>query len=82
MTTLFSDLGLPAPIVAALTAAGFDTPTPIQTKAIPPQLQRRDIMGIAQTGSGKTAAFGLPILAGIAELTGRAAPGGCAPPAC
>jgi ATP-dependent RNA helicase RhlE len=74
LTTLFSDLGLPAPIVAALTAAGFDTPTPIQTKAIPPQLQRRDIMGIAQTGSGKTAAFGLPILAGIAELTGRAAP--------
>jgi len=74
LTQSFTELGLPAPIVAALTAAGFDTPTPIQAKAIPPQLQRRDIMGIAQTGSGKTAAFGLPILAGIAELTGRAAP--------
>jgi ATP-dependent RNA helicase RhlE len=74
LTNTFTALGLPAPIVAALTAAGFDTPTPIQAKAIPPQLQRRDIMGIAQTGSGKTAAFGLPILAGIAELTGRAAP--------
>ncbi len=74
LTQSFSELGLPAPIVSALTAAGFDTPTPIQAKAIPPQMQRRDIMGIAQTGSGKTAAFGLPILAGIAELKGRAAP--------
>jgi ATP-dependent RNA helicase RhlE len=74
LTNSFSELGLPAPIVAALTAAGFDTPTPIQAKAIPPQLAGRDIMGIAQTGSGKTAAFGLPILAGIAELKGRAAP--------
>ena len=70
----FAELGLSAQLVSALTAAGFTTPTPIQAKAIPPQLERRDIMGIAQTGSGKTAAFGLPILAGLAELTGRANP--------
>jgi ATP-dependent RNA helicase RhlE len=72
--TTFTTLGLPAPILSALDKAGFKTPTAIQAKAIPPQLQRRDILGIAQTGSGKTAAFGLPILAGLAELTGRANP--------
>ena len=70
----FTTLGLPANILGALDTAGFKTPTAIQAKAIPPQLQRRDILGIAQTGSGKTAAFGLPILAGIAELTGRPNP--------
>ena len=74
MTQTFTELGLSAQLVSALTAAGFTTPTPIQAKAIPPQLERRDIMGIAQTGSGKTAAFGLPILAGLAELKGRANP--------
>jgi ATP-dependent RNA helicase RhlE len=74
LTKTFSDLGLPAHIVMALTKAGFNTPTPIQAKAIGPQLEGRDIMGIAQTGSGKTAAFGLPILAGLAQLKGRAAP--------
>jgi ATP-dependent RNA helicase RhlE len=74
LTNSFAELGLSAQLVSALTAAGFTTPTPIQAKAIPPQLQRRDIMGIAQTGSGKTAAFGLPILAGLAELGGRANP--------
>jgi ATP-dependent RNA helicase RhlE len=74
LTKTFSDLGLPAHIVDALTRAEFLTPTPIQLKAIGPQLQGRDIMGIAQTGSGKTAAFGLPILAGISELKGRPAP--------
>jgi superfamily II DNA/RNA helicase len=62
----FATLGLPAQILTALDKAGFNTPTPIQAKAIPPQLERRDILGIAQTGSGKTAAFGLPIIAGIA----------------
>ena len=67
-------MGLPAQILAALDKAGFSTPTPIQAQAIPPQLQGRDILGIAQTGSGKTAAFGLPILAGIAALTGRPNP--------
>ncbi len=72
--TTFSTMGLPAQIVSALTAAGFTTPTAIQAKAIPPQLENRDILGIAQTGSGKTAAFGLPILAGIAALKGRPNP--------
>jgi ATP-dependent RNA helicase RhlE len=70
----FTTLGLPAQLLSALDKAGFTTPTPIQAKAIPPQLQGRDILGIAQTGSGKTAAFGLPILSGISELKGRAAP--------
>jgi ATP-dependent RNA helicase RhlE len=70
----FTTLGLPAHILSALDKAGFNTPTAIQAQAIPPQLQRRDILGIAQTGSGKTAAFGLPILAGLAELTGRPNP--------
>jgi ATP-dependent RNA helicase RhlE len=73
--TLFSDLGLSAELVSTLDAAGFTTPTPIQTKAIPPQLEGRDILGIAQTGSGKTAAFGLPILAGLAQMKGRPEPG-------
>ncbi|MEQ1899705.1 MAG: DEAD/DEAH box helicase [Devosia sp.] len=72
--TTFTTLGLPAQLLSALDKAGFVTPTPIQAKAIPSQLQGRDILGIAQTGSGKTAAFGLPILAGIAELKGRANP--------
>jgi ATP-dependent RNA helicase RhlE len=72
--TTFTTLGLPAQILTALDKAGFKTPTAIQAKAIPPQMERRDILGIAQTGSGKTAAFGLPILAGIQALTGRANP--------
>lgn len=72
--TTFTTLGLPALILTALDKAGFVTPTPIQAKSIPPQMQGSDILGIAQTGSGKTAAFGLPIIAGIAELTGRPSP--------
>jgi ATP-dependent RNA helicase RhlE len=74
LTKSFAELGLPAHILTALDAAGFDVPTPIQAKAIPPQLEGKDILGIAQTGSGKTAAFGLPIIAGIAALKGRATP--------
>jgi ATP-dependent RNA helicase RhlE len=75
LTSSFSELGLSPQLVSALDSAGFTTPTPIQAKAIPHQLAGRDIMGIAQTGSGKTAAFGLPIIQGIAALTGRASPG-------
>ena len=60
--TQFSDLGLAAPLLAALAAEGHDTPTPIQAQAIPAALAGRDILGIAQTGTGKTAAFILPIL--------------------
>ncbi len=74
MTNTFAELGLSAPLVAALEKAGFTTPTPIQAQAIAPQLSGRDILGIAQTGSGKTAAFSLPILDGISKLTGRANP--------
>jgi superfamily II DNA/RNA helicase len=60
--TTFSDLGLSPKVVAAVTDAGYTTPTPIQAGAIPPALQRRDILGIAQTGTGKTASFVLPML--------------------
>ena len=55
----FSALGLSTRTLEAVTAAGFTTPTPIQAAAIPPALERRDVMGLAQTGSGKTAAFTL-----------------------
>ncbi|MBD8063885.1 DEAD/DEAH box helicase [Devosia sp. PTR5] len=72
--TDFSSLGLPQNLLDGLSRAGFETPTKIQEQAIPKLLEGRDVMGIAQTGSGKTAAFGLPILAGIGELTGRARP--------
>jgi ATP-dependent RNA helicase RhlE len=58
----FDDLGLAQPILKALAASGYDTPTPIQQQAIPPLLQGRDLCGIAQTGTGKTAAFALPSL--------------------
>jgi len=60
--TSFSDLGLAAPLMAAVAAANYTVPTPIQAQAIPPALAGRDVLGIAQTGTGKTAAFTLPIL--------------------
>ncbi|MBV9064896.1 MAG: DEAD/DEAH box helicase, partial [Methylobacteriaceae bacterium] len=53
----FETLGLSAAVLKALTAEGYATPTPIQSKAIPPVLAGRDLLGIAQTGTGKTAAF-------------------------
>ncbi|QKG71977.1 DEAD/DEAH box helicase [Erythrobacter mangrovi] len=58
--TQFSDLGLSQPVLQALDLKGYSTPTPIQVQAIPPVLEGRDLMGIAQTGTGKTAAFMLP----------------------
>lgn len=73
-TTDFESLGLPKTIVRALDKAGFTTPTPIQAKAIPAQLEGRDILGVAQTGSGKTAAFGLPIIAGLLGREGKRQP--------
>ncbi|MFD1331689.1 DEAD/DEAH box helicase, partial [Methylopila musalis] len=60
--TTFKDLGLSEPILQALAADGYETPTPIQAQAIPSLLAGRDLMGIAQTGTGKTAAFALPII--------------------
>ncbi len=64
--TSFTDLGLSAALLKAVAGAGYSEPTPIQAQAIPPALQGHDILGIAQTGTGKTAAFALPILARLA----------------
>ncbi len=58
----FSALGLSAPLVDAVTAQGYDKPTPIQYQAIPAILKGRDVMAAAQTGTGKTAGFTLPLL--------------------
>ena len=58
----FSDLGLNEILLRALEHEGYETPTPIQAQAIPSLLQGRDLLGVAQTGTGKTAAFALPIL--------------------
>jgi superfamily II DNA/RNA helicase len=58
----FSNLGLSEKVVSAVATAGYKTPTPIQEQAIPHVLARRDVLGIAQTGTGKTAAFTLPML--------------------
>ncbi len=65
--TTFQDLGLPENIVFALTKAGFLTPTPIQAQAIPPAIAKCDVLGSAQTGTGKTAAFVLPMLVHLQE---------------
>lgn len=58
----FADLGLAEPLLRAIDGAGYTTPTPIQERAIPPIIAGRDLLGCAQTGTGKTAAFALPIL--------------------
>jgi ATP-dependent RNA helicase RhlE len=58
----FDRLGLSAPLLRAISDAGYEHPTPIQCRAIPPALEGRDIVGCAQTGTGKTAAFALPVL--------------------
>ncbi len=62
MTIAFTDLNLCEPVLRALTEEGYTTPTPIQEKAIPHILEGRDVLGCAQTGTGKTAAFALPII--------------------
>jgi len=61
----FADLGLPGRLLAAVARLGFSEPTPIQAAAIPALLDGEDVVGVAQTGTGKTAAFGLPMLARI-----------------
>jgi ATP-dependent RNA helicase RhlE len=73
----FSTLGLTAPLHAGLLAAGYSKPTPIQAAALPAALAGRDVLGLAQTGTGKTAAFALPVLQALATHGGRARP--CAP---
>ena len=65
--TTFSDLKLAAPVASALEKIGYETPTPIQAQAIPSILEGRDIQGIAQTGTGKTAAFTLPVLSRLCD---------------
>jgi superfamily II DNA/RNA helicase len=68
----FADLGLSDQLLRAVTEAGYDTPTPIQAAAIPPVLMMRDLIGIAQTGTGKTASFVLPMIDILAEGRSRA----------
>ncbi len=63
----FSTLGVAEPILRALAAENYVEPTPIQAQAIPLILSGRDVLGIAQTGTGKTAAFGLPLLQPLSE---------------
>jgi ATP-dependent RNA helicase RhlE len=63
----FSDLGLAEPILRSLISEGYTIPTPIQAKAIPVVMEGKDILGCAQTGTGKTAAFALPILHRLAS---------------
>jgi len=64
-TTSFRDLKLSEPLIRVLDEIGYETPTPIQSQAIPPLMNGRDILGHAPTGTGKTAAFALPLLSGI-----------------
>ncbi|MDO8877200.1 MAG: DEAD/DEAH box helicase [Pseudolabrys sp.] len=68
----FSHLGLSDKVIGAIDAAGYKTPTPIQEQAIPHVLARRDVLGIAQTGTGKTAAFVLPMLTMLEKGRARA----------
>jgi superfamily II DNA/RNA helicase len=68
----FSQLGLSDKVLAAVQAAGYTTPTPIQEQAIPHVLARRDVLGIAQTGTGKTAAFTLPMITRLENGRARA----------
>jgi len=67
----FEDLGLIAPILKALHEKGYEEPTDIQRQAIPPVLKRQDILGTAQTGTGKTAAFAVPIIQLIHQIEGN-----------
>ncbi|WP_425408866.1 DEAD/DEAH box helicase [Hyphococcus sp.] len=72
--TQFEALGLSTPVLKSIAALGFDQPTPIQQKAIPIVLEGKDVMGLAQTGTGKTAAFGLPLVNHLLATRGKPAP--------
>ena len=74
--TSFSELGLSEPILRAISAENYSTPTPIQAQAVPHLIQGRDLLGVAQTGTGKTAAFALPILHRLSENRTRPQPQG------
>jgi ATP-dependent RNA helicase DeaD len=67
----FSALGLSAPVQAALVAVGYESPSPIQAATIPALLAGRDVLGTAQTGTGKTAAFALPVLSNLTMPAGK-----------
>src|SRR5207248_9473205 len=69
----FADLRLVEPILRAISAAGYTVATPIQAQAIPHALSGRDVLGCAQTGTGKTAAFALPILHRLSTASSPAA---------
>ena len=73
----FTDLGLAKPLLQALATEGYETPTPIQAQAIPLVMEGKDLLGIAQTGTGKTAAFALPILHRLAADRKPAVRRGC-----
>src|SRR5437868_7711387 len=77
LLTSFQDFGLADPISRALLEENYHTPTPIQAKTIPLALAGRDVVGIAQTGTGKTAAFALPILTHLAANRVRPQPKTC-----
>ncbi|MEO0381207.1 MAG: DEAD/DEAH box helicase [Pseudomonadota bacterium] len=70
--TKFSDLNLSPKVLKAVEEAGYESPTPIQEGAIPPALEGRDVLGIAQTGTGKTASFTLPLITQLARGRARA----------
>ncbi|MDB4725517.1 DEAD/DEAH box helicase, partial [Akkermansiaceae bacterium] len=68
----FSDLKLPQPLLDAIEETGYREPTPIQARAIPVIMRRKDVIGIAQTGTGKTAAFTLPMLSILGNIKPKA----------
>ena len=70
--TTFSDLSLDPRVLQAVTESGYVTPTPIQVQAIPHALEGRDVLGIAQTGTGKTGAFVLPMICHLSKGRARA----------
>jgi len=73
----FSEFGLAGPVLKALADTGYDAPTPIQVEALPPVMNGHDLLGIAQTGTGKTAAFALPILHRLATDNQTRRPKSC-----
>jgi superfamily II DNA/RNA helicase len=77
MSKTFDSFGLNPALLQALASEGYTTPTPIQAQAIPDVMAGKDLLGIAQTGTGKTAAFALPILHRLAANRARAQAAGC-----
>jgi ATP-dependent RNA helicase RhlE len=75
--TTFADFGFAEPILNAISGEGYETPTPIQLQAIPPAMQSLDILGLAQTGTGKTAAFALPLLHHLSQNRSHPGAKGC-----